>query len=192
MDLELGQLVSAIENNFIPIDEIEPTFEAAYCSWWSGAVIGEDEVLRYFSSPEHVSNIEKFREIDDQFQKLTAAYVGAKLAGRFPDDDNKTKKTSWGVLRHEIQKKRMHKPVRKLMAEIPDVLTTLAPCLMMSPLSVAQYLAVDQALFDVVIFDEASQITVWGCCWVPRTWAPSYCCRGSKTDAAIELLCTGR
>ena len=161
MDLELGQLVSAIENNFIPIDEIEPTFEAAYCSWWSGAVIGEDEVLRYFSSPEHVSNIEKFREIDDQFQKLTAAYVGAKLAGRFPDDDNKTKKTSWGVLRHEIQKKRMHKPVRKLMAEIPDVLTTLAPCLMMSPLSVAQYLAVDQALFDVVIFDEASQITVW-------------------------------
>ena len=32
---------------------------------------------------------------------------------------------------------------------------------MMSPLSVAQYLPVDQALFDVVIFDEASQITVW-------------------------------
>ena len=47
------------------------------------------------------------------------------------------------------------------MAEVPDVVTALAPCLMMSPLSVAQYLAPDQALFDVVIFDEASQITVW-------------------------------
>ena len=47
------------------------------------------------------------------------------------------------------------------MAEIPDVVTALSPCLMMSPLSVAQYLAPEQAVFDVVIFDEASQITVW-------------------------------
>ena len=36
----------------------------------------------------------------------------------------------------------------------------LTPCFMMSPLSVAQYLPADQS-FDVVIFDEASQITVW-------------------------------
>ncbi len=60
-----------------------------------------------------------------------------------------------------MQKKRQHKPIRQLIREIPDVLTELAPCLMMSPLSVAQYLPADQALFDVVIFDEASQITVW-------------------------------
>jgi len=31
----------------------------------------------------------------------------------------------------------------------------------MSPLSIAQYLPTEQALFDVVIFDEASQITTW-------------------------------
>ena len=161
IDLELGPLVNAIENGDVPIDEIETAFEAAYCSWWSGAVIGEDKVLRNFSTPEHVANIKKFREIDDQFQKLTAAYIGAKLAGCLPSSDNVTRKSSWGVLRHELQKKTKHKAVRQLMEEIPDVLTTLAPCLMMSPLSVAQYLAADQALFDVVIFDEASQITVW-------------------------------
>ena len=161
MDLQLGPLVSAIERGQVPTDEIEATFEAAYCSWWSGAVIGEDDVLRKFSTPEHVSTIEKFREIDDRFQKLTAAYIGTKLAGHLPASDSVKRGSSWGVLRHEIQKKRRHKPVRQLMAEIPDVVTTLAPCLMMSPLSVAQYLAADQALFDLVIFDEASQITVW-------------------------------
>ena len=54
-----------------------------------------------------------------------------------------------------------HKPVREMMETIPDVITTLAPCLMMSPLSIAQFLSAGQATFDVVIFDEASQITVW-------------------------------
>ena len=161
MDLQLAPLVSAIERGQVPTDEIEATFEAAYCSWWSGAVIGEDDVLRKFSTPEHVSTIEKFREIDDRFQKLTASYIGAKLTGRVPASNSVTRASSWGVLQREIQKKRRHKPVRQLMAEIPDVVTTLAPCLMMSPLSVAQYLAADQALFDLVIFDEASQITVW-------------------------------
>jgi Superfamily I DNA and RNA helicases and helicase subunits len=161
LDLELRPLVDAIEKGRIPIEEIEATFEAAYCTWWSGAVIGEDEVLRTFSTPEHVATIEKFREIDSQFQKLTAAYISAKLTGNIPDTDDVKRSSSWGVLGHEIQKKRKHKPVRQLIQEIPDVLTKLAPCLMMSPLSVAQYLPADQALFDVVIFDEASQITVW-------------------------------
>lgn len=161
MDLDLGPLVEAVEQGRILTEEIEPTFEAAYCTWWSGAVIGEDEVLRTFSSPEHVAMIEKFREIDSRFQELTAAYIIAKLTGKLPNADDVKRSSSWGVLRHEIQKKRQHKPVRQLVQEIPDVLTTLAPCLMMSPLSVAQYLPADQALFDVVIFDEASQITVW-------------------------------
>ena len=161
VDLGLAPVVDAIEDGRVPVQEVEQTFEAAYCHWWSGRVIGEDEVLRTFSTAEHVDTIERFRQIDNRFQELTAGYVEAGLCGQIPASDSVTRKSSWGVLRHEIQKKRRHKPVRQLMAEIPDVVTTLAPCLMMSPLSVAQYLAADQALFDVVIFDEASQITVW-------------------------------
>ncbi len=161
LGLDLAPLVEAIEQGRIPTDEIEATFEAAYCTWWSGAVIGEDDVLKMFSVPEHAATIEKFREIDSRFQKITAEYIGAKLAGHLPAPDDITRKSTWGILRHELQKKMKHKPVRQLVQEIPDVLMTLTPCLMMSPLSVAQYLPPHQALFDVVIFDEASQITVW-------------------------------
>lgn len=162
MDLQLAPLVRAIEHGHIPLDEVETTFEAAYCTWWSGAVIGEDDVLREFSTPQHVATIEKFRQIDDRFQRLTAAYIGAKLAGRIPASDSDKRKPSWGVLERQLQERGPNLlPVRKLMEKIPDVVTTLTPCLMMSPLSVAQYLAADQDLFDVVIFDEASQITVW-------------------------------
>lgn len=161
LDLELAPLVEAIENGRVPVDEIEKTFEAAYCAWWSSAVIGEDEILRTFSTPEHTATIEKFRTLDQQFQRLTADYILAKLSGKLPDSDEVKRNSSWGNLRREIKKTIRHKPVRQLLDEIPDVLTTLAPCLMMSPLSVAQYLPAGQEHFDVVIFDEASQITVW-------------------------------
>ena len=161
VDLGLIPLVTAIENGTVPEDEILDTFNAAYCTWWSRMIIGEDDVLRNFSTPEHISDIAKFCEIDNRFQKLTAEYSCAKLCGNLPGSEDTSRQSSWGTLRRELQKKARHKPVRQLVSEIPDVLTTLAPCLMMSPLSVAQYLPANQALFDVVIFDEASQITVW-------------------------------
>ena len=161
IDVDLLPLVEAVEKGCVPPDEMDQTFEAAYCKWWSAAIIEEDEVLRTFSAPEHEAAIEKFRHIDDDFQKLTAEYIAAKLSGTLPDQDNVKRSSQWGVLRREIQKQRQHKPVRKLLEEAPDVLTSLTPCFMMSPLSVAQYLRTDQAMFDVIIFDEASQIPVW-------------------------------
>jgi len=161
MDLQLGPLVHAIENGAVQPDEVVDVFEAAYCAWWSSAVIDEDEVLRTFSSPEHEAAILRFRALDSQFTDLTAQYIRARLAGQIPNEEEVKQSSSWGVLRRELQKKSRHKPVREMMEEMPDVITSLAPCLMMSPLSIAQFLPAGQALFDVVIFDEASQITVW-------------------------------
>ena len=60
-----------------------------------------------------------------------------------------------------MNKKRAHMPLRTLMSSIPSALTKLTPCLLMSPLSIAQYLSADANAFDVVVFDEASQIPVW-------------------------------
>ena len=58
----------------------------------------------------------------------------------------------------EAKKKRRHKPLRRLFAEIPDLLLALKPCMMMSPLSIGQFLPLEAARFDAVIFDEASQV----------------------------------
>jgi very-short-patch-repair endonuclease/DNA polymerase III delta prime subunit len=161
LDLDLKPMVEALERGLIEPRDISEVFEAAYCAWWSKAVITEDEVLRSFSTPEHVATIEKFKELDEKFQETTAEYVSAKLRSVLPSQKDVNRGSEWGILQREIQKQRQHKPVRQLMQEIPSVITKLAPCLMMSPLSIAQYLPASQALFDVVIFDEASQITVW-------------------------------
>ncbi|HEX7080064.1 MAG TPA: DUF4011 domain-containing protein [Gammaproteobacteria bacterium] len=161
LDVDLGPLVDAIEAGNVPVEEIPETFEAAYAAWWSERVLDEDEVLRTFSSAEHMDTIQNFRAADDAFQATTARYIAAKLSAKLPSQNNVPKKSQWGVIKHEITKRARHKPVRQLMQEAPEAITTLTPCLMMSPLSVSQYLSAEQALFDVVIFDEASQITVW-------------------------------
>ena len=57
-----------------------------------------------------------------------------------------------------MNKKRRHLALRHLFARIPTVLARLKPCLMMSPLAVSTYLETKEIRFDVVIFDEASQV----------------------------------
>ena len=62
------------------------------------------------------------------------------------------------LVHHQASLKRRHMPVRKLVQASADVLLALKPCWAMSPLMVSQLLP-PRAYFDVVIFDEASQVT---------------------------------
>src|SRR5262249_40899664 len=63
-----------------------------------------------------------------------------------------------GTLLREVNKKARHLPLRHLFARTPTLLRRLKPCLMMSPLAVSTYLDSDEIRFDLVIFDEASQV----------------------------------
>jgi very-short-patch-repair endonuclease len=58
----------------------------------------------------------------------------------------------------EMNKKRRHLPLRKLFTAIPNLLLRLKPCVMMSPLAVSTYLSTPDMHFDLVMFDEASQV----------------------------------
>jgi very-short-patch-repair endonuclease len=63
-----------------------------------------------------------------------------------------------GILLHEIGKKKRHIAIRKLLSQTSNLAMEIKPCFLMSPLSVSQYLDANDITFDVVIFDEASQI----------------------------------
>ncbi len=136
-------------------------FETAYARWFATGAIDADPVLRHFVAAEHMSDIEAFRHLDDRMAELSVRYIRARLCGEIPSKQDIGKHGGYGVLKHELQKQRRHKPVRQLAAEMGDAMTHLAPCMLMSPLSIAQFLPPDQGLFDLVIFDEASQITPW-------------------------------
>lgn len=65
-----------------------------------------------------------------------------------------------GFFSRQLQRTIGHMPVRQLVGEMGQALAALTPCMLMSPLSVAQFLPANTSLFDLVVFDEASQITV--------------------------------
>ncbi len=157
----LPALVSAIEAGDLTPAQVPTAFEVNYARWWLAEAVDEDEVLKRFVSAEHELRIQEFRALDDEFTKVSREWIRAKLCASLPATDSIQRNSEWGILRHEITKKKQHKPLRQLLQEIPSVVLRLTPCLLMSPLSIAQYLSAEASNFDLVVFDEASQIPVW-------------------------------
>ena len=159
--LGLAPLVAGIEHGAIGAGAVRRAFETSYSRWWLNAVVDNEPVIRTFVAAEHEKRIGDFRALEAQYTRLTKAWVRATLCADLPKQDSVTRNSEWGILRHEMTKKKRHLPLRELMSSIPSALTKLTPCLLMSPLSIAQYLSADANAFDVVVFDEASQIPVW-------------------------------
>lgn len=159
----LQGLVVSLELGAINLRDVATQFEFSYCNWWLKKIIDIDPVLRNFSSADHERKIREFRLADTKFQNLTEKYIAATLSGRIPSAAGIMvgADSELGRLRRELQKQRKHMPVRQLVQGLPTLLPKLKPCLLMSPLSVAQYLDAGYAPFDLVVFDEASQIPVW-------------------------------
>lgn len=125
---------------------------------WITHQFNQHPELNQFNSQQHEQKIQTFAQQDRDHQLAASHEIIHRWNAIFSEQDKH--KAQWTVLNKELGKKRRHIPVRELMRQIPDVLVGLKPCLLMSPLSVAQYLDTE-AKFDVVIFDEASQIPVW-------------------------------
>lgn len=118
-----------------------------------------NEPLRSFTPPIHQERIHHFADQEARLRAKTGAHIRKLLAARAAGISHFDRESA--ILQREISKKRLYKPLRKLLAETPHITPLLKPCFLMSPLSVAQYLTTTTPPFDVVIFDEASQIPVW-------------------------------
>lgn len=160
-DAGLQALAQAVETQQLSAAQAPKAFEVNYARWWLGEAVDDDPVLKHFVSAEHEQRIRDFRALDDEFTRITRQLIRARLCADLPSPEALPRNSEWGVLRHELSKKRAHKPLRQLLQEIPSVVLKLTPCLLMSPLSIAQYLSADASNFDIVVFDEASQIPVW-------------------------------
>ncbi len=159
----LESLCLAVEDGVITADDAPGCFERSFRHGLLKAVIARDEKLRHFFGDEHQARIDQFRQLDDRLRHLTRDVVRARLAAAIPRDatDAGIPPAELGLLRKEIGKKARHLPVRQLLSRIPNLMPRLKPCVLMSPLSVAQYLDSGYEQFDLVVFDEASQIPVW-------------------------------
>ena len=156
----LGSFVKALEDGQIQEDADE-AFKRAYAAWWLPLAMDARDELRSFTYKEHEHIIETFRKLDDTAAELAPVEVMRRIVHGLPAKDGVPKKSELGRLRYQLGLERPSMTIRQLLAGLPETFGKLAPCVLMSPLSIAQYLPTDQATFDVVIFDEASQITTW-------------------------------
>jgi very-short-patch-repair endonuclease len=124
---------------------------------WLDSVAQDDPILREFSRDQQDQRVAQFGSLDREYLRIS------NLRARRAHSEKQARISGTsigepGVLRFEAQKRKRHMPLRRLFERIPNLLPTLKPCLMMSPLSVAQYLPANLYHFDLIIFDEASQV----------------------------------
>lgn len=140
-------------------EDIGPTelaFESAYMAWWLRLAMDAAPMLRSFAHWEHDALILRFRALDDAMTGMASVEVMRRLGNDLPTRDSVPRNSELGILRHQLGLQRPTAAIRGLISQMPTTFGKLAPCVLMSPLSVAQYLPAGQAQFDLVIFDECA------------------------------------
>ncbi|MBM4281149.1 MAG: DUF4011 domain-containing protein [Deltaproteobacteria bacterium] len=156
--LQLGDVVDAVVEGRVAVRDVERAVQRAVrLAWWK-AQLNDDPALANFRGRRHDDVIAEFQRLDRAGLALARDEVVTRLRARVPDAN--APGDDMAKLRKQLLLQRGQWSVRRLFREVPALVQRLKPCVLMSPLSVAQVLQAAHR-FDVVIFDEASQIPPW-------------------------------
>lgn len=167
-----ADVANAVRHVALPLERLEcAVLEAAV-----DRIFRRDRRLEQFSGERLAALYEKLSTLYKAVRELNGpaavtacrkefhaeiARSGESAAGTSGEEKDRRRDFRRGrkALENEFQKTRAYKSIREMFSsEIGAVLRRLKPVWLMSPLSVADILPLDQTTFDVVIFDEASQI----------------------------------
>jgi very-short-patch-repair endonuclease len=155
----LQPVVDLLERGDITEQEMLPALEVNVADALLKRVFNEYPALAAFVGDLHEKKITRFQELDQEMLKMNRVRLQSKLfQSRPPVTSGASPTSEAGILLGESSKKRRHMPIRKLLFHAGRLIQRIKPCFMMSPLSIAQFLDPRSINFDVVIFDEASQV----------------------------------
>lgn len=146
-----------IENNLID-RKISDVYRRAYYSQHIDSIIYSHPTLAEFTRIAQDETVKTFAEKDEFQFSISQARIKAALSAERPALDMLAAGSATATLLREGEKKRKQKSIRALLSEIGELVQVLKPCFLMSPLSVSTFLSASDVRFDVVVFDEASQI----------------------------------
>ncbi len=152
--------VDSIEKRNIKKDDIEALVEGNFADSLLNILFVENQELATFVGELHENRIREFKDLDRKILNLNRKRIFHKLNSNIPKIFGGTENPQAKILAGEFTRKSGHMPVRKLLEKAGGMIKQIKPCFMMSPLSIAQYLdpTNEELQFDVVIFDEASQV----------------------------------
>src|SRR5207249_4147302 len=152
----LKELVEKLEEQQASEEAGLETLRYAWLQSIVETVLFADPTIAKFAAEAHERIADEFRRKDRRHIETTAGRVRRLAAERATRTRDQFREEE-SLLQKQASLKRRHMPVRDLFERATDVLLALKPCWAMSPLVVSQLLPA-KAYFDVVIFDEASQI----------------------------------
>ncbi|BBT79468.1 hypothetical protein WP8S18E11_11340 [Aeromonas veronii] len=127
-------------------------------SWYSGLVqrvYAEKPALQQFDRIKHEHQIARFKSLDLASLNHAQTHLARQVWEGMPHINQPGE---MAVLRAELNKKRRHIPIRQLIEKAGRAIQQIKPVFMMSPMSIANFLPPGKLEFDVVVFDEASQV----------------------------------
>lgn len=157
---EASLFIKTIEKRNIKKDDVKPMVLGNFADSLLNIVFNENDTLATFIGELHENRIKEFKDLDVKIINLNRKRIFNKLNSEIPKIYGAANDPEAKVLAGEFTRKSGHLPVRTLLEKAGGTIKKIKPVFMMSPLSIAQYLdpTNPKLQFDVVIFDEASQV----------------------------------
>ena len=136
---------------------------------WIMHMENNDPQLKTISFDTYEQNRNRIKDLMKESRNLTILQVISKIESEIfrPIRTRRPRKNQlswenslWFKISDDLSKKRKQIPVRKLMEKYETILFKISPCWLASPESVASIFSLKKDHFDLVVFDEASQLAV--------------------------------
>jgi len=155
----LGAVVAAYQSG-LAHERVLPAARKALLRALIEDAVDNDAVLGRFSGAVFDEKIRQLKALIDELSQLCKQEAYNTLAAKVPNFAREASQNSeLGILQRAIRSGGRNLSIRRLFEQLPNLLPRLCPCMLMSPISAAQYLDPRREMFDYVVFDEASQLT---------------------------------
>jgi very-short-patch-repair endonuclease len=159
---ELDHIVGFIGSGHLDLEQALVHYRANLYMSRANETFRRNPEISGFIRSTHEARIERYKKYDrDVLKQRQAEFAHSASTRSAPQGNKRGLKREWtekSLLEHQINLQRRHIPIRQLVRRAGRALQAYKPCFMMSPLSVAQYLAPGYLTFDLVVMDEASQL----------------------------------
>lgn len=165
--LGISQLIDALVEGKFKYQDFSEVHELSCITGIIKLYFADDDI-NFFNPSGFVDEIKKYKDLINEYNKVTIAHVSAKLTEKLNHNSIEYANSSpIGRLKKSIANNGRGVTIRDTLINFDGIIKSYFPCFLMSPLSAAQFLSVDEnggrsaSKFDIVIFDEASQIPTY-------------------------------
>lgn len=158
----LGFVAAEYRDRNLDTEQLPAIFTKSLNRAYIDYIIAVEPQLELFKGKLFDDVIQKYKDLSLNFEEITKKELYARLASNIPSFTREAANNSEvGILQKNLKNNARGTTIRKLFDQIPTLLSRMCPCMLMSPISVAQYIDPDAEKFDLIIFDEASQMPTY-------------------------------